>query len=78
MLKIDWERGRASDGSGAACKRIVLIGDWVPYWDIKRGAYYDRVMAERPEKCYGETLDILRAADLRQRQSPASKRRHMR
>ena len=65
MLKIDWDRGCGSDGSDSACKRIILTGDWVPYWDIKRGAYYDRVMAERPEACYGGTLDLLRGADLR-------------
>ncbi|MBQ6352340.1 MAG: CapA family protein, partial [Lentisphaeria bacterium] len=43
----------------------ILTGDWVPFWDIKRGACYDRVMAERPEACYGGTRELLRGADLR-------------
>ncbi len=65
MLKIDWDHGCASDGSGAECKRIVIAGDWVPCWDVQKGSPYDRVMAERPEACYGGTLDLLRGADLR-------------
>lgn len=65
MLKIDWDNGCASDGSGVKCKRIVITGDWVPFWDIQRGAYYDRIMAERPVECYGGTLKLLHDADLR-------------
>ena len=65
MLKIDWEHGCASDGSGVECKRIIITGDWVPFWDIARGAYYDRIMAERPAECYGGTLKLLHDADLR-------------
>ena len=62
MIKIDWDNGRASDGSDAECKKIIITGDWVPCWDIARGSYYDRIMAEHPAECYGETLDVLKAA----------------
>ena len=65
MLDIDWAKGCASDGKAAGCKRIVITGDWVPCWDISKGSYYDKIMTERPVECYGETLDVLKSADLR-------------
>ena len=65
MIKIDWDNGRASDGSDGECKKIIITGDWVPVWDIKRGSSYDWVMAERPQACYGGISDVLRGADLR-------------
>jgi poly-gamma-glutamate synthesis protein (capsule biosynthesis protein) len=64
MLNIDWSKGCASDGGDKNCRRIIITGDWVPCWDIARGSFYDSVMAEHPVECYGETLDVLKAADL--------------
>ena len=65
MLNVDWTNGCASDGHDAGCKRIVITGDWVPCWDVAKGSYYDKIMAEHPVECYGETLDVLKACDLR-------------
>ena len=65
MFNVDWKNGSGSDGRDTGCKRIIVTGDWVPCWDVAKGSYYDKIMAEHPVECYGETLDVLKSADLR-------------
>ena len=64
MLDMDWNEGGAADGSAAQVVKIVVTGDWVPCWSAEVSPF-DKLMAEEPEKCYGDTLGVIKSADLR-------------
>lgn len=60
MDTINWTDGSWSDNiSDSSLKKIVITGDWAPI------RHFETVMADEPEKCYGSTIDVLDAADLR-------------
>lgn len=59
-MPINWTDGSWSSGAPAAPqKNIIIAADWAPI------RHFAKVMAEEPEKCYGSTLELLDAADLR-------------
>ncbi len=59
MFQFDFNTLRGSDGTKTACRSVMLTGDWGPIRD------FASLMAEEPEACYGDTLELLRRADLR-------------
>ena len=61
MLDMDWNEGCAADGSAAQVVKIVVTGDWVPSWSAEVSPF-DKLMAAEPEKCYGDTLGVIKSA----------------
>ncbi len=59
MRNMNWNTGQwKSAGVDRWCS-VVLTGDWAPI------RYFDEVMRRNPVGIYGDTLDVLRAADCR-------------
>lgn len=57
---LDWGRGRWVSGLAPQARaEIVIAADWAPI------RAFDDIVARTPEAVYGDTLPVLRAADLR-------------
>jgi poly-gamma-glutamate synthesis protein (capsule biosynthesis protein) len=57
---FDWGRGRWTNAAVPQARAEIVIGsDWAPI------RAFDEIVARSPEAVYGDTLPVLRAADLR-------------
>lgn len=56
MERIDWKYGKWGTSSDA---RITFTGDWAAY------KWFDELIIQTPEAIYGDTLNVLKKADLR-------------
>ena len=58
-MMMDWEKLSGGDPAAAGSRKLIFAGDWAPI------RHFESVMADDPAGCYGDTLPLLRSADLR-------------